>query len=202
MFDYLSGTVAHIGPYLAVIDCGGVGYACKTTNYTLGTIRKGEKAKLFTELSVRQDGIDLFGFSTGEERNLFQMLTSVSGVGPKAALAILSTSTPSQLSLSIVTGDAKALTAAPGVGKKIAQRIVLELKDKLAKEQNELFQSGPVISTPDAAVIPEDKVSEAGAALAVLGFGAAEINAALKGIDIASLPVEEVIKQALKRMTK
>lgn len=202
MFYYLNGTVAHIAPYLAVIDCNGVGYACKTTNYTLSTIKKGEKAKLYTVFNVRQDGMDLFGFSTQEELNLFNLLTSVSGVGPKAALSILSTSQPSSLALSIITEDVKALTAAQGVGKKIAQRIVLELKDKLAKEQNVDFSVGPVNTTPGSTLIPEDKISEASAALAVLGYSQSEINVALKGIDTASISVEEVIKQALKRMMK
>lgn len=202
MFYYLNGTVAHIAPYLAVIDCNGVGYACKTTNYTLSTIKKGGKAKLYTVFNVRQDGMDLFGFSTQEELNLFNLLTAVSGVGPKAALSILSTSQPSSLALSIITEDVKALTAAQGVGKKIAQRIVLELKDKLAKEQNVDFSVGPVNTTPGSTLIPEDKISEASAALAVLGYSQSEINVALKGIDTASISVEEVIKQALKRMMK
>lgn len=202
MFYYLNGIVAHIAPYLAVIDCNGVGYACKTTNYTLTTIKKGEKAKLYTVFNVRQDGIDLFGFSTQEELNLFNLLTSVSGVGPKAALSILSTAQPSSLALSIITEDVKALTAAQGVGKKIAQRIVLELKDKLAKEQKVDFTVGPANAVPGSTLIPEDKLSEASAALAVLGYSQSEINTALKGIDTTSIPVEEVIKQALKRMMK
>ncbi|MCD7838507.1 MAG: Holliday junction branch migration protein RuvA [Clostridiales bacterium] len=202
MFYYLSGTVAHIAPFLAVIDCGGVGYACKTTNYTLGTIQKGEQAKLFTYLSVKEDAVDLYGFSTQEELNLFQMLLSVSGVGPKAALSILSSSTPSNLALSIITGDVKALTAAQGVGKKIAQRIVLELKDKLAKEQGVVFESTSSLPSTAGTLIPEDKAGEAGAALAVLGYSQSEINKALKGIDMASLTLEEVIKQALARMMK
>lgn len=200
MFYYLNGTVAHIGPYLAVIDCGGVGYECKTTNYTLSTLKKGEQAKLYTIFSVRQDGMDLFGFSSLEERNLFQMLTGVSGVGPKAALSILSTSPPSHLALSIITGDVKSLTAAQGVGKKIAQRIVLELKDKLAKEQG--GDSGFPAMPAGVSPIPEDKNGEASAALAVLGYSQGEINAALRGLDTANLSVEEVIKAALRRMVK
>ncbi len=202
MFYYLSGTLAHIGPYLAVIDCGGVGYACKTTNYTLGTVRKGEKVTLYTHLTVSQDNIELYGFSTIEEKNLFQMLTSVSGVGPKAALSILSTSTPSNLALSIITGDSKALTAAPGVGKKIAQRILLELKDKLAKDQGDRMTLANPAPVGANTVIPEDKWSEAGAALAVLGYSQAEIATALKGIDMSALRLEDIIKQALKRMVK
>lgn len=202
MFYYLSGTLAHIGPYLAVVDCGGVGYACKTTNYTLGTIKKGEKVTLFTHLAVSQDNIDLYGFSTMEEKNLFQMLTSVSGVGPKAALSILSTSAPSNLALSIITGDAKTLTAAPGVGKKIAQRIILELKDKLSKEQGGGAFTVSAMPAAASTVIPEDKLSEASAALAVLGYTQGEINTALKGIDMSALSLEDIIKQALKRMMK
>lgn len=202
MFYYLYGTVAHIAPYLVVIDCNGVGYACKTTNYTLSTVQKGEKTKLFTDLSVRQDGIDLFGFSTQEELNLFHMLTSVSGVGAKAALSILSSSPPSHIALSIITEDYKTLTAAQGVGKKIAQRIILELKDKLTKERQELNLGSMPVMPAGNVLIPEDKASEAGAALAVLGYTQAEINVALKGIDFSSLTVEEVIKQALKRMMK
>ena len=200
MFYYLSGTVAHVEPYLAVIDCGGVGYACRTTSYTLSALKKGEKGKLFTYLSVRQDGVDLFGFATQEELNLFQQLTSVSGVGPKAALSILSASTPANLALSIITGDEKALTVAQGIGKKIAQRIILELKDKLAKGQ--LSAGGEAYGGTGVTVIPENKSSEAAAALAVLGYSQTEIGMALKGIDVDSLSLEDIIKQALKKMMK
>ena len=131
MFYYVNGTVAETGPNLAVIDCGGVGYACATTNYTLSQLKKGERAKLYTYLHVREEIFELYGFSSQAELNSFKMLIGVSGVGPKAALAVLSSTSPQNLALSIVTGDEKALTAAPGIGKKIAQRIILELKDKL-----------------------------------------------------------------------
>ena len=131
-----NGTVAETGPNLAVIDCGGVGYACATTNYTLSQLKKGERAKLYTYLHVREEIFELYGFSSQAELNSFKMLIGVSGVGPKAALAVLSSTSPQNLALSIVTGDEKALTAAPGIGKKIAQRIILELKDKLAKDQS------------------------------------------------------------------
>ena len=132
MFYYVNGVVAEAGPNLAVIDCGGVGYACATTNYTLSQLKKGERAKLYTHLHVREDIFELYGFSSQAELNSFRMLIGVSGVGPKAALSVLSATTPQNLALSIVTGDEQALTAAPGIGKKIAQRIILELKDKLA----------------------------------------------------------------------
>ena len=201
MFYYLSGTVAHVEPYLAVIDCGGVGYACKTTSYTISSLRKGEKGKLFTYLNVREDAMELFGFATQEELNLFQQLISVSGVGPKAALSILSSNTPANLALSIITGDEKALTCAQGIGKKIAQRVILELKDKLAKGQT-VIGGGEAYGGTGVTIIPENKSSEASAALAVLGYSQSEINLALKGIDLSELTLEQIIKQALKKMMK
>lgn len=201
MFYYLAGTVAHIEPYLAVMDCGGVGYACRTTSYTISSLKKGERGKLFTHLNVREDAMELYGFATSEELNLFQQLISVSGVGPKAALSILSASTPANLALSIITGDEKALTCAQGIGKKIAQRVILELKDKLAKGQT-AFGDGERYGGSGITVIPENKLSEAGAALAVLGYSQGEINLALKGMDLDGLTLEEIIKQALKKMMK
>ena len=200
MFYYLNGTVAHIEPYLVVIDCGGVGYACRTTSYTLSALKKGEKGKVFTHLNVREDAMELYGFATQEELNLFQQLISVSGVGPKAALSILSSNTPANLALSIITGDEKALTCAQGIGKKIAQRVILELKDKLAKGQ--IAPGGESYGGTGVTVIPENKASEAAAALAVLGYSQSEIAVALKGIDVDGLALEEIIKQALKRMVK
>lgn len=200
MFYYLNGTVAHIEPYLAVIDCGGVGYACRTTTYTLASLKKGEAGKLYTYLNVREDAMELYGFATAEELNLFQQLISVSGVGPKAALSILSASTPANLALSIITGDEKALTCAQGIGKKIAQRVILELKDKLSKGQTIAAAGGTV---PGAAmtIIPDNKLSEASAALAVLGYSQSEINVALKDADLTQ-PLEQIIRQALKKMVK
>ncbi len=199
MFYYLNGIVAEIEANLAVIDCGGVGYACATTNYTLSQLKKGEKAKLYTYMNVREDAMELFGFASQSELHSFKLLLGVSGVGPKAALSILSANTPANLAMAVVTGDEKALTAAPGIGKKIAQRIILELKDKLAKEQG-TFESDA--SIPQLTVLPNDKAKEAGAALAVLGYSGAEVAAALKGIDMETLPLEEIIRQALKRMVK
>ena len=200
MFYYVNGTVAHLAPYLAVIDCGGVGYACRTTNNTLTRLKKGETARLYTYLNVREDAMELYGFFTEDERNCFQLLIGVSGVGPKAALSILSSSTPETLAMSIITGDEKALTVAPGIGKKIAQRVILELKDKLAKGQ--ISPGGESYGGTGVTVIPENKTSEAAAALAVLGYSQGEINLALKGIDLEALSLEEIIKQALKKMMK
>ena len=200
MFYYLDGTVAELLPYLAVIDCGGVGYACRTTNTTQAQLKIGEKSKLYTYLNVREDAMELYGFATQDELNLFELLLSVSGVGPKAALSILSASSPANLALSIITGDEKALTCAPGIGKKIAQRVILELKDKLAKGQT--IAAGESYGGTGVTVIPENKLSEATAALAVLGYSTGEIGAALKGIDMDSLTLEQIIKEALKKMMK
>lgn len=201
MFYYLNGIVAHTAPNLAVIDCGGVGYACKTTTYTLSSLHKNESAKLYTYLHVREELFELYGFATENELNCFQMLIGVSGVGPKAALAILSSTTPERLAAAIITGDEKALTGAPGVGKKIAQRVILELKDKLAKGQIGT-QTAESIGAVGVTVIPENKSSEAAAALAVLGYTPLEINSALKDIPVEGLSLEAIIKQALKKMVK
>lgn len=200
MFYYLNGIVAEMEANLAVIDCGGVGYACATTNYTLSQLKKGEKARLYTYMNVREDTVELYGFASQSELHSFKLLLGVSGVGPKAALSILSANTPANLAMAVVMGDEKALTAAPGIGKKIAQRIILELKDKLAKEQSS-FGPDTGGSVP-VMVLPNDKAKEAGAALAVLGYSGSEVAAALKGIDMDALPLEEIIRQALKRMAK
>ena len=201
MYYYVNGTVAEIGPNLAVIDCGGVGYACATTNYTLAQLKRGEQAKLYTYLHVREEIFDLYGFSTQAELSSFKMLLGVSGVGPKAALAILSANTPEGLAMAIVTEDAKSLTAAQGIGKKIAQRIILELKDKMAKET----ASGLDFSGGGGAAVPAvftSKATEAAAALAVLGYSTQEVQMALKGVDVENLPLEEIIRQSLKKMVK
>mgnify|MGYP004668502259 FL=1 len=201
MLYHVCGTVAEMEPNLAVIDCGGVGYACSTTNYTLSQLKKGDKVKLFTYMNVREDAVELYGFASRSELQSFKLLLGVSGVGPKAALSILSSSTPEALAMAIVAEDEKALCAAPGIGKKIAQRIILELKDKLTKEQGSFLASGGAVSWAPAAV-PGGKPREAASALAVLGYSAQEINTALKGIDIEALALEDVIRQALKRMVK
>ena len=200
MYYYVNGTVAELEGGLAVIDCGGVGYACATTNYTLSQLKKGTQAKLYTYLNVREDAMELFGFADQSELRSFKLLIGVSGVGPRAALSILSAVTPQQLALAVVTEDEKALTAANGIGKKTAQRVILELKDKLAGE--EAFASGAKGGVSVSAAVPHSKKSEAQAALAVLGYGSAEINAALKDIDVDALTLEDIIRQALKRMMK
>lgn len=198
MFYYLDGVVAHIEPYLAVIDCGGVGYACKTTNTTLAQLKRGERGRLYTYLNVGEDVFDLYGFATQGELGSFKQLLGVSGVGPKAALAILSSTTPEGLATAVITEDAKTLTMAPGIGKKIAQRIILELKDKIAGEQS----VGGFVPAAAAVSAGGGKAVEAAQALAVLGYSQSDIAAAMKGVDVESLPLEEIVRQALKRMVK
>lgn len=199
MFYYVEGKVAHIEPYLAVIDCGGVGYACRTTNYTISQLKKGEPKRLYTHLNVGDGIFELYGFATEQELNSFRLLIGVSGVGPKAALAILSVGTPEHLTMAVITGDEKALTAAPGVGKKLAQRILLELKDKIAKETQELGMPPAAAGTAAGA---GGKAAEAAAALAVLGYTQQDISTAMKGVDVENLTLEEIIRQSLKKMVK
>lgn len=202
MFYYLDGVVAEILPGLAVIDCGGVGYACMTTNNTLAALKKGQRGRLYTFLNVAENAFGLYGFASQKELGSFKMLIGVSGVGPKAALAILSSTTPESLAMAVVTEDAKTLTAAPGIGKKIAQRIILELKDKLARESAATgldFSGGGAAA---AAPAFSNKAADAAQALAVLGYTSAEVAQALKGVDVESLPLEEIIRQGLKKMVK
>ena len=136
MYYHIEGTISELGNYLAVIDCGGVGYELNVSLNTLSRLKTGERAKLYVAESIKEDAFDLYGFYTKSEKRSFQLLIGVSGVGPKAALSILSSSTPESLAMAILAGDEKALTVAPGIGKKIAQRVIYELKDKIAKEAN------------------------------------------------------------------
>ena len=201
MFYYLNGVVAHMAPFLAVIDCGGVGYACRTTNNTLSHLQKGKPAKLYTHLNVREDAMELFGFSTENELNCFQLLTSVSGVGPKAALSILSAATPESLAMSIITGDEKALTVAQGIGKKIAQRIILELKDKLKLEDAfEMKLAHQQEEAAEGASDLRDSRQEAVEALVALGCSSADALRAVRKVpeDVPADDVEAILRAALK----
>ena len=199
MFYYVEGLVSHVEQGLAVIDCGGVGYACHTSQNTLSNIQMGEKARLYTCLHVREDIFELYGFADQEELNCYKMLTSVSGVGPKAALAILSVAPPSQLALAIITEDEKLLTQAQGIGKKIAQRIVLELRDKMSKGQLETAASaGNNIVMPERGSI--NHIQEAVAALMVLGYSQAEAFKAMEGLNSEGMDAESIIRYCLKKL--
>ena len=197
MLYYVSGPVTILEPGLAVIDCHGVGYGCRITAYTAGQLKLNQNARLYVTESIREDAYDLYGFISKEEQRCYELLTSVNGVGPKAAMAILSSGGPQNFTLAVMTGDEKMLTAAQGVGKKIAQRIILELKDKLGGGGMELdFSGGPSMVSP---VQTGNNASLAHAALQELGYSAAEINAALKGVD-PNATTEEMVRHALRAM--
>ena len=197
MLYYVSGAVAVLEPGLAVIDCGGVGYGCRVTAYTAAQLKLNQNAKLFITESIREDAFDLYGFISREEQRCFELLTSVNGVGPKAAMAILSAGGPQNFTLAVMTGDEKMLTAAQGIGKKIAQRIILELKDKLGGSDAVLdYSAGPAVSVPQT---QGGNVALARAALQELGYSPAEIQNALKGAD-ANASTEELVRHALRAM--
>ena len=196
MFYHLAGTVSDIDINLAVIDCGGVGYAVNTTVNTLSKIKLNEKAKLYISEYIKEDSFELYGFATLSEKRCFDMLLTVSGIGPKAAQAILSAATPEGLAIAIMNGDEKAITVAQGVGKKIAQRVILELKDKVSKEMGSSSVELPVIHSP----ADGDSRNEAVAALMVLGYSTPEINSALKGMEMSGMSTEPIVKIALKNL--
>ena len=201
MFYYLEGNVTVISQNLAVIDIGGVGYACSTTLNTLSHLEIGKKAKLYTYCNIKEDIFDIYGFYNTSEKRAFEQLLSVSGVGPKAALSILSSASPETLALAIIGDDESALTIAPGVGKKLAQRIILELKDKVSKEMPTLKASGFV--PPGSGASPAGtKQRDAAAALTVLGYSQGEISAAMRTLDIEAVSVEDIIREVLKSSVK
>lgn len=197
MFYYLNGEITLMEGNLAVVDCGGVGYACRTTSYTLSKLRVGQTAKLFTYCNIREDAFDIYGFSTRDELRCFELLLGVTGVGPKAAIAILSATSPERFMLAIMTQDEKALTAAQGVGKKLAQRIILELKDKLGAVAEVDFSDGASAPVPPTG---GSNLALAQAALAELGYNQNEIGAALKGVKTEGMTTEEIVRQCLRAM--
>lgn len=196
MIYYISGPVTVIEPGLAVIDCNGVGYGCRVTGYTAAQLKLNQNARLYITESITENSFELYGFESREEQRCFEMLTTVSGVGPKAAMAILSAGGPQNFTLAVMTGDEKLLTAAQGVGKKIAQRIILELKDKIGGGGMELDFSGVKTAAP---VAQGNNAALANAALQELGYSASEIAAALKGVD-PNASTEEMVRHALRAM--
>lgn len=194
MLYYVSGKVTVLEPGLAVIDCGGVGYGCRVTAYTAAQLKLDKAARLYITESIREDAFDLYGFISREEQRCYELLTSVSGVGPKAAMSILA-SGPQNFTLAVMTGDEKLLTAAQGVGKKLAQRIILELKDKMGGAAELDFSAGPAAAAP----AQSGGIALAQAALQELGYSPAEIAAALKGAD-PKASTEELVRYALRAM--
>lgn len=191
MYYYIKGTLVQKNDNYIVVDANGVGYMIYTSlNSMQNTGEIGKKITIYTYLYVREDVMDLFGFTTIEEKNMFMQLISVSGVGPKAALSILSVTTPAKFAVAVITNDVKTITKASGVGPKMAQRVILELKDKMKTDELEIDfedESDDILS---------DNRSEAISALVVLGYSSNDAQKAVKGID-GTLSVEEIIKKAL-----
>ena len=209
MFYHIAGEYVHCEDSFVVLDCGGVGYkltVSRTTAEALGhPSTSSGQVKLYTDLAVREDGVELFGFYTEEELDTFRMLIAVSGVGPKAALAILSLFTPDRLALAVAAEDVKAISRANGVGPKTAARVVLELKDKFKGLPSSLgtsVHSGAAPGFGGSAAAPAGKLSEATEALTVLGYNRTEVMAALQKVDTATMSVEQMITAALKYFAK
>ena len=196
MIDHIRGKVSHKEPNLVVIECGGIGYACRTSMQTAAAVgAAGEETLLYTRMTVREDEIALYGFSERSERSCFDQLTGISGVGPKAALAIHSDFTPDRFALAVAAGDYKQFTKTKGIGAKTAQRIVLELKDKVAKSvQSEGLPAAPV-------TVGSGSLEEAMSALQVLGYSQSEVAGVLASLD-PSLSSSELIRLSLLQLGK
>ena len=207
MFYYLNGKLAHLEPGIAVIDAGGVGYKLTVSGTTYEampphrTVAEPPTVRLYTHLSVREDGIELFGFATEQEMATFKLLISVSGIGPKAAMSILTLLTPERFALAVCTEDKKTIAKANGIGPKTAARVILELKDKLMKEHGETEM--PETALPSSTgPNGRGKLTEATDALIVLGYSRAEALTALKDLDTANAELEDLIRMALKKLMK
>ena len=206
MYYYVKGELTYSDQSIAVVECAGVGYKLTVSLITSDVLsrKRGEIVKLYTELSVREDGVELFGFLSEEERTVFNLLTGVSGVGPKAAMSLLSSFSPDRLIFAVGTEDVKSLARANGIGNKTAARIVLELKDKVS---GDLFrESGRTAANPDGTLLDvpkkSGKLTEATEALNALGYDKSQILAALRGIDVEKLSLEEIITAALRKFVK
>lgn len=202
MFYYLSGELAHYEGNICVIDCHGVGYKLTVSMITADSLlsKLGKQVKLFTHLAVREDGIEMFGFGSIEERECFNKLIGVSGIGPKVALSILSTYTPEKLAFAIASEDVTLIAKAPGIGKKTASRIILELKDKLSIETTNEVNEKNAISAPTLGS-KNSNLAEAVEALMVLGYDKATINAAVRGVDV-TMNAADIIKAVLKKLSR
>lgn len=199
MFYSLSGEIIFKDEQSFAISCGGVGFKCLATRKTLASFSLNSKSTVFTHLNVREDALDLFGFSSQEELDAFKLLISVSGVGPKAALAILSELSPDSFAVAVASGDSKAITAANGVGPKLAQRIIMELKDKISSVSF-ISDESSVVSNAVNTANSMSNTAEAIAALTALGYSQSEASVAVSKLS-PSLSVEDLIKGALKNMT-
>ena len=209
MFYYISGKLTILDPAFAVVDANGVGYRLSITQTTYSSmpphrsVDEPPTVRLYTYMAVREDGIELFGFATEEELNSFKLLITVSGVGPKAAIAILSLLTPSKLAMAICNEDKRSISQANGVGPKTAARIILELKDKIGKQDFSSDDDGADTSIGNTASENDtNKLADAQSALTVLGYSRSEAINALKGIDTNGLDVDDIIRLALKKLMR
>ena len=207
MFYYIKGKLVHLEPTFAVVDVGGVGYKLTVSGTTyeampLRSVTDPPQVTLYTHLAVREDDIELYGFATQAELSSFRMLLTVSGVGPKAALAVLSLLSPEKFALAVCTDDRRTISRANGVGPKTAARIILELKDKMLKENGGAIPDGGAVSAAPAAPAGRGKLSEAVDALIVLGYSRPEALTALKTVDTDRLELEAIIRAALKNLMK
>lgn len=202
MLYYVCGELVYTDISTAVIDCGGVAYSMTVSGNTLGKISAGknEKVRLYTHMQVKEDAIELYGFADTEELKAFRQLLTVSGVGPKAAMAILSLMTPEKFALAVTVGDTKAISRAQGVGAKTAARVVLELKDKVAKELKTAPEGTDFSGEEETG--DGNKLSDAMNTLLVLGYTRSEAQTALRNIDTAALSLENIIKEALKKLMR
>ena len=201
MFYYLKGTVAEIGPNSLVLDVNGIGFYINTTLKTFSAVHTGDQAKLYISESIGETNFDLFGFADQQEKRFFELLTSVSGVGPKVAISLLSSMNTDSLVFAIINDDANALTSAPGIGKKIAQRIILELRDKLGAEVPSIAASSSGVNNfASASQEGNSAVSDAVQALAVLGYSSAEINPIIQKGDWTGMEADQIIRTVLKNM--
>lgn len=198
MFYYINGQAEIIEPNLVVLDVNGVGYAVSTSLNTSSGVKKGEMTKLYTYMNVKEDTFEIYGFASMEELGFFKQLISISGVGVKAAVSILSVASPSKLALAIISGDEKLITQANGIGKKIAQRVILELRDKIAKSQSTFHSEG--ISLPVKGKEQASDFDDALSALEVLGYPKTVIMQVLTGEDIEGKDTEDIIRTALKKL--
>ena len=208
MFYYIKGKLAHLDPAYAVVDAGGVGYKLTISASTHSqmpphrSVSEAPEVTLYSYMAVREDGIELFGFATEEELDSFKMLITVSGVGPKAAISILSLLSPQKLALAICTDDKKTISKANGIGPKTAARIVLELKDKLKKVTVLDGDDAVLADGLDMMSGNSDKRSDAISALTVLGYTRSEAESVIRKIDISSLEVDDIIREALKKLMR
>ena len=208
MFYYISGKLALLDLSYAVIDACGVGYKLTISQTTYSSLPHNqkdmaEKVTLYTHMAVREDGIELYGFHSSEELDAFKLLISVSGVGPKAAIAILSQLTPQKLSLAICADDKKAIAAANGIGPKTAARIILELKDKISKASfSDEGTDDLMSSSASTSAVSSNKLADAQDALMALGYSRNEAYSVLKTIDVSNLEIDEIIRLALKKIMK